>query len=194
MATQYAVVKMELNVEKTSKAGKPYKVHNITLRNLEKNTFKNETVFSTQPIGNAVAVLNVGDQVECKWSKTNVNGQDRFDLSEIKPSSGEVTAAAPASGAPPKKGGFGKSAEEQQSIARQNVSRTSMDFVTKLVDAGIYDKKKTSPDFIFDEVLRFARKFEMYVTLQDDKLQPIEAPPQTVVDVPAAVEDDDIPF
>jgi hypothetical protein len=177
MAKTVQVVSIDFN--KTEIKGKSVDQIIIVLKNLEKNTDKKEFIPSFNKVYSAAAVLSVGDICEATWTKKTVGDKDYFNLTELtKTSSGEVAPAATGytakatpgySGAT--KSSYGtKDPETQQSICRQNANTAAVNFVTNLLTNKAYPAKST-PDMLFAEVQRFAKKIEAYVTLKDDYTQ-----------------------
>lgn len=171
MAKQVQVV--SVGSAKTEIKGKQVDQIIIVLKNLEKGSEKKEFIPSFNKVYSAAAVLNAGDLCDATWEKKTVNGKDYFNLVELtKTGSGAVgqsvirqPASNPVSGA--NFGGGKSSPDTQTSIARQNVNNVAMQFVTKMLEQGVYPKKST-PDMLFEEIKRFSKKFEAYVTLKDD--------------------------
>jgi hypothetical protein len=143
----------------------------IVLKNLEKGTEKKEFIVAYDKLYSAAAVLNPGDICDASWEKKTVGDKDYFNLVQLtKTGSGEIGQSVIPSKVPNKAGGFTKDPDVQTSIARQNVNNVAMQFVTKMLEQGIYPKKST-PDMLFEEIKRFSKKFEAYVTLKDDYTQ-----------------------
>jgi len=178
LAKEYTVVKID-SIKKDIK-GKSCDCLSVVLKN-DTGNIKKEEILSFAKTYSAAAVLNVGDLVSCTWEKKTVGDKDYFNLSQItKISGGSSTAGATPSvspASPPKStggggGGYGKNDPDVQlSIARQNVNNVAMNFVMGMLSNGVYDKKKTTPDLMFEEIKRFAKKFEAFVTLKDDYSQ-----------------------
>lgn len=171
MSKQVQVVSVDMIKQEIK--GKSTDVIAINLLNIEKGSTKKEYIPSFNKIYSAAAVLNAGDICNATWEKKTVNGKDYFNIVELT-RTGEGAPITTATKAPVPAGGKqydgGKSADTQQSIARQNVNNVAMQFVTKMLEQGIYPKKST-PDMLFEEIKRFSKKFEAYVTLKDDYSQ-----------------------
>ena len=183
MAKQVKVVSVE-SIKQEIK-GKQCDVIAINLLNVEKGTTKKEYIPSFNKVYSAAAVLNAGDICNATWEKKTSNGKDYYNLVELtRTGSGDVTTvqgvAPVGKTAAPTKSGFGKSPEEQLSISRQNVNNVAMNFVSNMLAQGVYPKK-TTPDMLFEEIKRFAKKFEAYVNLKDDYSQ-LDTPAVTAVD------------
>lgn len=162
---------------KTEIKGKQVDQIVIVLKNLEKGSEKKEFIPSFNKVYSAAAVLNAGDLVDATWEKKTVGDKDYFNLTLLtKTGSGEVSvipSRVPVTSAG-SSAGYGKqNPDTQTSIARQNVNNVAMQFVTKMLEQGLYPKKST-PDMLFEEIKRFSKKFEAYVTLKDDYSQMTE--------------------
>ena len=145
--------------------GKPCQLVKIVLNN-EKGDSSYD-ILKFDKLYSAVAVLNPGDIVEVKKVQ---NGKFWNLASVVRTGSGDVPAKpTPQAGNSGSKS-YSKSPEEQLSIMRQNVNDKASQFVVGLLNAGIYPKKAT-PDMLFEEVKRFAKKMEAYVSLKDDYSQ-----------------------
>jgi hypothetical protein len=182
MAKQVKV--MGIDTIKQTFKGKECDVLAINLLNIEKGSTKKEYIPSFNKVYTAAAVLQVGDMCNATWEKNTVNGKDYFNLVELTKTGSEAMTAAETSGgytAKTTKGFTGKDPDVQTSIARQNVNNVAMQFVTKMLEQGVYPKKST-PDMLFEEIKRFSKKFEAYVTLKDDYTQ-LDAP--TVIGTPS---------
>lgn len=183
MATKQVIVK-SLDFNKTTIKGKEVDQAIVVLTNTEKGTDKKEFVPAFNKLYSAIAVLAVGDICDAAWEKKTVNGKDYFNLVQLtKTGSGGVAPAKASGGASAPAKSYGKSPEDQLSICRQNVNNVAMQFVTKLLEQGIYPKKST-PDMLFEEIKRFSKKFEAYVTLKDDYSQLVD-------DMNVEISDDD---
>lgn len=167
-----AVQVVSVSSAKTEIKGKQVDQIVIVLKNLEKGSEKKEFIPSFNKVYSAAAVLNPGDLCDATWEKKTVNGKDYFNLTELtKTGSGDAPQAGGyAKPAFAKSGGGKGDPDVQTSIARQNVNNVAMQFVTKLLEQGVYPKKST-PDMLFEEIKRFSKKFEAYVTLKDDYSQ-----------------------
>ena len=169
MAKSVQVV--SISTSKKEIKGKPCDVVILNLLNLEKGTVKKEEVLSFNKLYSAAAVLNAGDICDASWEKKTVGDKDYYNLIQLtKTGTGDVSAPVvkPSyGGGSATPSGGGKSPDTQTSIARQNVNNVAMQFVTKMLEQGIYPKKST-PDMLFEEIKRFSKKFEAYVTLKDD--------------------------
>jgi hypothetical protein len=154
---------------KTEIKGKPVDQIIIVLRNLEKGSEKKEFIPSFNKVYSAAAVLQTGDLVNAVWEKKTVGDKDYFNLTQLtKTGTESIGIALKQTVIPSTAGGFkGKDPDVQTSIARQNVNNVAMQFVTKMLEQGLYPKKST-PDMLFEEIKRFSKKFEAYVTLKDD--------------------------
>lgn len=167
MAKQVQVVSIDQN--KTEIKGKQVDQIIVILKNLEKGSEKKEFIPAFNKVYSAAAVLNVGDICDATWEKKTVNGKDYFNLTQLtRTGTGEVGQSVipskPQASAP----AYSKqNPDTQTSIARQNVNNVAMQFVTKMLEQGLYPKKST-PDMLFEEIKRFSKKFEAYVTLKDD--------------------------
>jgi hypothetical protein len=119
----------------------------------------------------AAAVCNAGDLVDVTWEKKSVGGKDYFNVTGFTRLGASEDAPAPKQSVIPSaapKAAYGtKSDDTQLSICRQSSNTAAMNFVIGMLTQGVYPKKST-PEMLFEEVKRFAKKFEAYVTLKED--------------------------
>lgn len=189
------VNKIELNVEKMGKNG-PFKTHKIVLMNVEKMTTKTEQVPAFLPAGGVIATLKEGDLVDAKYEQKG-NFWNLVEIVKVEGAASSTEQSVIPSATTQqyqRGGGYKEDPDKQMSIARQNVSRTAMDFVTKLIEIGVYDKKKLVPDFAFAEVLRFAKRLEGYVLLKEDESKLEDAVNNLLQEAAASDNEEQEPF
>lgn len=132
-----------------------------------------EDILSFNKCYSAAAVCNAGDTVDVTREMKEVNGKKFFNIIGFTKVSGasescETTSYSPKQTViPSAKASYGKSDDTQTSICRQSSNTAAMNFVIGMLANGVY-KKTSTPDMLFEEVKRFAKKFEEYVTLKGD--------------------------
>jgi hypothetical protein len=148
-----------------------YKGVSVTVKD-EKGT-KEHFVFGNSPIAAEIKQLSVGDTAELRMTQ---NGK-YWNLGGIKKSDSASAEAPAKSGYTPKAssggggGNYGWSEEyikrKDLSIARQSSVKSAIELVNAMLTQGLY-KKTVTPDFVFQEVQKYTKKLEGYVTLKTD--------------------------
>lgn len=171
MGKQYTIG--YIKADKQEVKGKIVDVMKVKLVNAE-NKEKWENILSFNKCFSAAAVCNAGDVVDVTYEKKTVNGKDFFNVvgfTRVGSDAYEAPAGSPApatiSGGSSKPSYGTKSDDTQLSICRQSSNTAAMNFVVGMLTNGIYGKK-ANPEMLFEEVKRFAKKFEEYVTLKAD--------------------------
>jgi len=167
---QVKITNIQLNQTATKKDGGTYNVHKVVLMNEEKGTTKSEQVPTFKKFTTPLTDLAVGDVVNAKYVQSG-NFWNLEDITLISKGAGgtQVPAASSVGGGYNKGGGYKEDPEKQLMIVRQNVKGTAADVVLKLVEVGVYDKKKLAPDFVVDEILRIAKRFESYCMCKEEE-------------------------
>jgi hypothetical protein len=175
-----------LNMSKTFKNGKTYEGTDFSFIT-EAGIKKKEFVFANAPFTKVLETLSAGDKIEATYVK---NG-DYFNLTDVKLiEKGNGVAGSKlgnsTGGTPKGSGGFGESPEKQASIQRQNALTNALSMIHLLFEQECY-KKKTSPDIILNETLRFAKAFAAFNSgeLQTEEIKaksPVEEVPFDMVE------------
>lgn len=166
MGKQYKIGYIKM--EKKELKGKDTDCVNVKLINGAHQKW--ETIYSFNKCYSAAAVCNKDDTVEVTYEKKTVNGKDYFNVvgfTRIDTTNEETPTAVKESVIPNKPFDRSKSDDTQLSICRQSSNTAAMNFVIGMLTNGLYPKKST-PDMLFEEIKRFAKKFEEYVTLKGD--------------------------
>jgi hypothetical protein len=188
---QVKITNIQLNQTAQKKDGSSYNVHKIVLMNEEKGTTKSEQVPTFKNFSTPITELAIGDIVNAKYVQ-NGNFWNLADLTLISKGAGgsAPTVQAPAGKSYGGGGGYKDDPEKQMMIVRQNVKGTAADVVLKLVEVGVYDKKKLAPDFVVDEILRIAKRFEAYCMCKEETKAITDA--VETVDTPAFNPEEDV--
>ena len=167
---QVKITNIQLNQTATKKDGGTYNVHKLVLMNEEKGTTKSEQVPAFKNFTTPITELAIGDIVNAKYVQSG-NFWNLTDLTLISKGTGggnQSVIPSQASAGKSYGGGYKDDPEKQMMIVRQNVKGTAADVVLKLIEVGVYDKKKLAPDFVVDEVLRIAKRFEAYCMCKEE--------------------------
>lgn len=196
------ITKIEFNQKKVAKSGATFDGAILSART-EAGAFKKEFIFQKSDIFQVLSSLSAGDVVDLVYEKKG----DFFNLKDIKPTGEKgaapvatTSASTSSSGGKSSSGGWTPRYSDSEEytkhkdlmIIKQSAMKAAVDTVAAMLAKDMF-KKTATVDFIAEEVMRLASKFESNITGEDAKAE--LASSVATLDTSGSVEyDDDCPF
>lgn len=187
--TMAIVGQIQFNVQKMSKANKPYNV-TVLKYTTEAGMVKTENCFDSVPYASVLKTLSAGDEIDVTLVK---NGEfyNLSDLKLVKKSTGEasVIGATPAKYTPK----YTEDSDRQSSIQRQNALTNATNLVSAMVANELF-KKTTKQSILVDEIIKIATQFEGYTSGRDKIEKLTSTIPDAVGGADAPFDTEDMPY
>jgi hypothetical protein len=182
------ITALKFNVNGVSKANKPYKYTELTIRPIDGGKEKTSKIFPGTPLANACQTVTVGDYVEYQVDETPYANLILFTKCAAPPKDDghESRMAVPQGKAPYVPYDDSKKSAD---IAKAVALKAAVDIVSAMLSNELF-KKTSKPELIISETFAIAKAYEDYLTGAKAK----EIVTGAVGSVAGANADDEIPF